>query len=68
MFTTQPIGYARSPYKDTQAVPKGLGAKHEAEGVLEIQEEFAPVVGGLETRRADPNWNRPEPPSGCPAA
>ena len=35
---------------------------------LTLQDEFAPVVGGLETRRADPNWNRPEPPSGCPAA
>jgi hypothetical protein len=35
MFSTQPIGYARSPYKNTQEIPKGLGANHEAEGVLE---------------------------------
>ena len=34
---------------------------------LTLQDEIAPVVGGLETRRADPNWNRPEPPSGCRA-
>jgi tRNA (adenine37-N6)-methyltransferase len=27
-------------YKETQDVPKGLGAKHEAEGVLEIKPEF----------------------------
>jgi tRNA-Thr(GGU) m(6)t(6)A37 methyltransferase TsaA len=36
----QPIGYVRSPYKETQDIPKGLGAKHEAEGVLEIRPEF----------------------------
>jgi len=40
MFDMQPIGFVRSPYRSTQDVPKGLGAKHEAEGVLEIQEEF----------------------------
>jgi hypothetical protein len=34
MFSTQPIGYVRSPYKETQEIPKGLGAKHEAEGIL----------------------------------
>src|SRR5579872_37300 len=41
MFSMRPIGYVRSPYKDTGEIPKGLGAKHEAVGVLEIQEEFA---------------------------
>jgi len=30
----------RSPYKETREIPKGLGAKHEAEGVLEILPEF----------------------------
>ncbi len=40
MFTPRPIGFVRSPYKDTGEVPKGLGAKHEAEGVLEILPEF----------------------------
>ena len=40
MFSMQPIGHVRSPYKDTQGIPKGLGAKHEAEGVLEILPEF----------------------------
>jgi tRNA (adenine37-N6)-methyltransferase len=40
MFTPRPIGFARSPYQETKQVPKGLGAKHEAEGVLEILEEF----------------------------
>ena len=40
MFSPQAIGYVHSPYKDTQQVPKGLGAKHEAEGTLEILPNF----------------------------
>ena len=48
MFFTQPIGYVRSPYKDTREIPKGLGAKHEAEGVLEILAEFAPGLMDIE--------------------
>ena len=35
-----PIGYVRSPYQETSQVPKGLGAKHDAEGELEILPEF----------------------------
>lgn len=40
MFSFEPIGYVRSPYKTPQEVPKGLGAKHEAEGTLEILPQF----------------------------
>jgi tRNA (adenine37-N6)-methyltransferase len=40
MFPMQPIGYVRSPYKNVREIPRGLGAKHEAEGVLEIQQEL----------------------------
>jgi tRNA-Thr(GGU) m(6)t(6)A37 methyltransferase TsaA len=40
MFTPQPIGSVRSPYQDTAAIPRGLGAKHDAPGVLEILPEF----------------------------
>jgi tRNA (adenine37-N6)-methyltransferase len=40
MFTSRPIGFVGSPYKDTGEIPKGLGAKHEAEGVLKILPEF----------------------------
>jgi len=36
MFSFDQIGYVKSPYTDTQKIPKGLGAKHEAEGILEI--------------------------------
>ena len=40
MFSPQAIGYVRSPYSESQQVPKGLGAKHEAEGILEILPQF----------------------------
>lgn len=40
MFTPQPIGYVSSSYKDPSQVPKGLGAKHEADGVFKILPEF----------------------------
>ena len=40
MFTPRPIGHVRSPYSETAQVPKGLGAKHDAEGELEILPEF----------------------------
>ena len=36
----QPIGYVRSPFRGTKEIPRGLGAKHDAEGVLEIREEL----------------------------
>jgi tRNA (adenine37-N6)-methyltransferase len=40
MFALQPIGFVSSPYKDTAEIPKGLGTKHEADGVLDILPEF----------------------------
>jgi len=42
MLSWNPIGYVRSAYRDAREIPKGLGAKHEAEGTLEIQSEFEP--------------------------
>lgn len=36
MFAMEPIGTIRSPYKDKAQIPKGPGAEHHAEGVLEI--------------------------------
>jgi len=48
MFTPRPIGHVRSPYTQTSEVPKGLGAKHDAEGVLEILPEFAPGLLDIE--------------------
>lgn len=48
MFTSHAIGLVSSPFKDTSEVPKGLGAKHEAEGVLRILPEFAPGLTDIE--------------------
>ncbi len=44
----QPIGHVRSPYANTRDVPKGLGAKHEAEGVLGILPEFERGLADIE--------------------
>jgi tRNA-Thr(GGU) m(6)t(6)A37 methyltransferase TsaA len=48
MEAMQPIGYVRSPYADTGEVPKGLGAKHEAEGILEIRPELESGLTDIE--------------------
>ncbi len=48
MFSPQPVGYVRSPYENAQQVPKGLGAKHEAEGVLEILPELEAGLTDIE--------------------
>src|ERR1700691_5427745 len=48
MFTPRPIGFVSSPYEEKTAIPKGLGAKHEAEGVLAILPEFEPGLTDVE--------------------
>ncbi len=48
MFTPQPIGYVKTPFKETAAIPKGLGAKHEAEGIIELLREFEPGLADIE--------------------
>jgi tRNA-Thr(GGU) m(6)t(6)A37 methyltransferase TsaA len=48
MFTFNPIGFVSSPFKETASIPKGLGAKHSAEGVLNILPEFEPGLTGIE--------------------
>jgi tRNA (adenine37-N6)-methyltransferase len=48
MFTPQPIAYIRSPYSDTAAIPKGCGAKHEAEGTIEVLREFEAGLKDIE--------------------
>ena len=40
MFTSQPIGFVSSPYKETGEVPRGLGAKHDVDGTLKILPQF----------------------------
>ena len=48
MFTSQPIGYVRSPYRETSAIPKGPGAKHDAEGAIELLREFEAGLKDIE--------------------
>ena len=48
MITFDPIGVVRSPYTDTSAVPKGVGAKHEGEGVLDIKPELEAGLADIE--------------------
>lgn len=47
-FEFRPIGYARSPFSDTKQIPKGPGAKHEEEGILEVLPEFAAGLKDIE--------------------
>jgi tRNA (adenine37-N6)-methyltransferase len=44
----RPIGYARTPFPETHHIPKGPGAQHEAEGVLEILPELAAGLQDIE--------------------
>jgi len=44
----QPIGFVRSPYTDTAQIPKGRGAEHHAEGVLEILPEYEQGLADVE--------------------
>ena len=47
-FTFQPIGYIESPFQESSQIPKGLGVKHEAEGVLNVLPEFEPGLVDIE--------------------
>jgi tRNA (adenine37-N6)-methyltransferase len=48
MITFTPIGVVHTPYSDTQNIPKGCGAKHAAEGTIEILPEFEPGLVDIE--------------------
>ncbi len=48
MFTAHPIGFIHSPYHETSAIPKGLGARHEAEGAIEMLREYEPGLADIE--------------------
>jgi len=47
MFTPHPIGYIHSPFRESSAIPKGIGAKHDAEGVIELLREFEPGLNDI---------------------
>ena len=73
MFMPQPVAYIQSPYTATSAIPKGLNAKHDAEGVIEFLREYEPGLADIEGfshlfviwvfDRADGSSLTAEPPS-----
>jgi tRNA-Thr(GGU) m(6)t(6)A37 methyltransferase TsaA len=48
MLAIHPIGFIHSPYRETSAIPKGVGARHDAEGVVEILREFEPGLTDID--------------------
>ncbi len=44
----RPIGAVRSPYADQRQIPKGPGAQHDAEGILDILPELEPGLTDIE--------------------
>ena len=47
-LTLQPVAFVRSPYRETSEVPKGCGAEHAAEGVIEVCPEWEPGLLDIE--------------------
>ncbi|HJR58141.1 MAG TPA: tRNA (N6-threonylcarbamoyladenosine(37)-N6)-methyltransferase TrmO [Vicinamibacterales bacterium] len=47
-ITLHSIGTIRSPFTDTASIPKGPGAQHDAEGVLEIHPELEEGLKDIE--------------------
>ena len=47
-FTMRPIGTAHTPFSSTGGIPRGHGATHTAEGVLEIRPELAAGLDDIE--------------------
>ena len=43
-----PIGIVRSQYTNTAEIPKGLGAQHEASGIIEVHPEFEDGLKDIE--------------------
>lgn len=48
MFTSRPIGHISTPFHSTKDIPKGCGAKHDAEGRLNLLPEFAEGLFDIE--------------------
>lgn len=48
MYPMRSIGVVRSPHRDTSEIPKGFGAKHDAEGVLEIDPDLEAGLTDIE--------------------
>lgn len=48
IFAMRPIGVVRSPHRETADIPKGPGAKHRAEGTLELRPELEDGLRDIE--------------------
>jgi tRNA-Thr(GGU) m(6)t(6)A37 methyltransferase TsaA len=48
MFTPKAIGFVRSQYRESAEIPKGLGARHDAVGALEILDDFEAGLKDIE--------------------
>ena len=48
LFTPTPIGFVRSGYHQTGEVPRGFGARHDAEGTLDVKPQFEPGLTDIE--------------------
>lgn len=44
----EPIGVVHTPYTDSKQIPKGPGAKHDAEGTIELRPELEPGLQDVE--------------------
>ena len=44
----RPVGFVRSPYRETSEVPRGQGTTHVAEGVIEVLPELEPGLLDIE--------------------
>ena len=48
MAEMRAIGHVRSPFHEPREVPRGLGVKHDAEGILEIEPELETGLTDIE--------------------
>jgi len=48
MIPMEPVGQVHSPYREPRDVPRGLGATHTAEGILELRPELETGLTDIE--------------------
>ena len=48
MTVFEPIGLVESPYRETSAIPKGPGVRHDAEGQLVVRPELEAGLADIE--------------------
>ena len=48
MYGMRQVGIVRSPFTETRQIPKGRGASHEAEGLIELEPELEPGLTDIE--------------------